>query len=137
MMANNIALLLLRVWDVSSPTVAAGQLGGVWRLTLLSSALQALGVAGVWLLPTSVRDQKERQRGDRSSWWGELWGGGYIVCVCSHMWMYMLTSNVKHTQINTGGVAFVGFVVVAFVWTVTADAYILATGNGEGEAGRN
>ena len=49
----------------------------------------------------------------------------------------MLTSNVKHTQINTGGVAFVGFVVVAFVWTVAADAYILATGNGKGEAGRN
>lgn len=63
---------------------------------------------------------------------GGMGDGG---CVCSHMWMYMLMSHVKHTQINTGGVAFVGFVVVAFVWTVAADVYFLVTGNGE--AGRD
>lgn len=35
---------------------------------------------------------------------------------------------------NTGGVAFVGFVVVAFVWTVAADVYFLVTGKGDAGA---
>lgn len=80
MVANNIALVLLRVWDVSSSTILKGDFSGVWRLTLLTSALQALGVAGVFMLPTSVRHQKERQRTDTSSRWGKFsWVNG---CVC-------------------------------------------------------
>lgn len=81
MMANNISLLLIRIWDVSAPTVAGGGFGGVWRLTLLTSALQALGVAGVFMLPTSVRHQRDRQRRDRSSRWG-AWVCFYVICVC-------------------------------------------------------
>ncbi len=143
MMANNISLLLLRVWDVSAASIAAGAFGGVWRLTLLTSALQALGVVGVVLLPTSVRHQRERQRKDRSSRSGACvgWVGGQCPCdairyaySCSRSTLLLLLPNgLGHpTQKKTGGLAFVGFVVAAFVWTVAADAYVLATGRGEG-----
>ena len=66
-MSNNFSLLLLRVWDVSAATIASGDFAGVWKLTLLTSFIQGMGLLGVWLLPTSVHDQRQRQRTDRTS----------------------------------------------------------------------
>jgi hypothetical protein len=55
-LADSLSTMLLGIWDVSKPTLEAGQLSGLTRLTVLTTVLQTLPMVAVGLLPHSVDD---------------------------------------------------------------------------------
>lgn len=44
-MGSNIGTLLTNLWDVDNASLAAQRFDGVWKLTLLTSMLQPVGLA--------------------------------------------------------------------------------------------
>lgn len=72
---------LVQIWDVSNSTLEAGDFSGMWKLSLVTSLIQPLGLVLVWLLPNNSDDQKRLQASsrDRHSFWGGLFFFGFLV----------------------------------------------------------
>jgi MFS family permease len=63
----NIGTLLTSVWDVSNSTLEAGDFGGVWRLTLLTSCVQVVPLIFVGVLPANKVEQRKLQESNEKS----------------------------------------------------------------------
>merc|ERR1719203_1350047 len=57
-MSDSLSTMLLGIWDVSKDTLLLGDLSGMMKLTILTTALQTFPLFFVWLLPNSVEDLK-------------------------------------------------------------------------------
>jgi hypothetical protein len=68
--AYSIGTALTKVWDVTNPTLKAGQFSGLWRLSVLTSLLQPLPLLLIAFLPGSKDEQKKMKEKNRTSWWG-------------------------------------------------------------------
>lgn len=55
--ANNVGNLLASIWDVSNHAMRTHQFGGLWRLTLLTSAVSVLPLGALALLPKNQQEQ--------------------------------------------------------------------------------
>lgn len=62
--ANSLGDLIGRIWDVSNDAMRALDVGGLWKLTLVTSCLSILPIALVYLLPVNVKYQKEEVDGN-------------------------------------------------------------------------
>lgn len=76
---SDIGTLLTGVWDVGNDALESGKWGGLWRLSLLTSLIQPLGLCLLFLLPRSVEHQKRMQKDDRRSFWGGLAFVSFLV----------------------------------------------------------
>jgi len=65
--ASDIGTLMTGIWDVSNDAIKAGNYSGMWKLTVLTSVLQVLPLALIWLIPGSPAEQKELQKSDEKS----------------------------------------------------------------------
>jgi hypothetical protein len=73
----------------------------------------------------------------RCFWGGVSYSPIWTIETCSYLLGSHTNTSTHHQhmiQTTTGGLAFVGFVVIAFLWTVTADVYFLVTGKSGGES---
>ena len=68
--ASNIGTLMTRIWDVSNEALADGDDTGMWKLTLLTSLLQPVGLAFIWCIPGSIEEQKILQKTQDTNFWG-------------------------------------------------------------------
>ena len=57
--ASNLGNLLSDVWDVSNSSLRDGDVSGLWKLSLLTSALALLPILWLHLLPNSADEQEE------------------------------------------------------------------------------
>jgi hypothetical protein len=57
--ASNLGNLLSDVWDVRNDTLRAGNVSGLWKLSLLTSALAMLPILWLHLLPNNAEEQEE------------------------------------------------------------------------------
>ena len=55
-LSDAISTMLLRIWDVSKPTLANGELSGLTNLTILTTAMQLAPLLFVWMVPHSLED---------------------------------------------------------------------------------
>ena len=60
----NIGTLFYKIWDVSNGAIESGNWDGLWKLSLLTSLLQPLGLLLLCLLPKNSEDQEKLQRSD-------------------------------------------------------------------------
>lgn len=94
---SNIGTLITGIWDVSNESVQSGEWTGLWKLSLLTSLIQPLGLCLLFLLPKSVEHQKAMQKCDKRSFWGGL--GFAVFLVGSWTWtivqslVYMATGS--------------------------------------------
>ena len=72
--AYAISTMLLGIWDVSKETMLSGDLSGMTKLTLLTTALQTAGIFFVKLLPNT----KEELAGLHSGTYSGSKIGGFI-----------------------------------------------------------
>ncbi|KAG5189126.1 Biopterin transport-related protein BT1 [Tribonema minus] len=72
----SIGTLLTHLWDVSNEAFAAGQFGGMWRLTLLTSLIQPLPLVLMGYLPANAEQQRAMQGNKESYRWG---GTAFLV----------------------------------------------------------
>jgi len=73
---SDMGTLMTGLWDVSNEKLAASEWSGLWKLSLLTSLLQPLGLCLLFLLPKDVAHQKAMQKCDRRDWWG---GAGFVT----------------------------------------------------------
>lgn len=73
---SDLGTLMTGIWDVSNTALAAGEWTGLWKLSLLTSLLQPLGLCLLFLLPRDVAHQKAMQKCDKRDWWG---GFGFVT----------------------------------------------------------
>lgn len=64
---NSLGTLFGRIWDVSNGALRRGDLGGLWRLTVLTSCLSPLPLLLLPLLPADTAQQKAMRDGSRKS----------------------------------------------------------------------
>ncbi|CAM9292061.1 unnamed protein product [Choristocarpus tenellus] len=57
-------------WNVSNSVLIAGDISGMWRLTLLTSLIQVVPLGLIKLLPSSMQQQKAWQESSDSNKWG-------------------------------------------------------------------
>lgn len=57
--ASNLGNLLAGVWDVSNGSLRQGNVSGLWKLSLLTSALALLPIMWLHLLPNDAEEQEE------------------------------------------------------------------------------
>jgi hypothetical protein len=57
--ASNLGNLLSDVWDVRNDTLRTGDISGLWKLSLLTSALALLPILWLHLLPNNAEEQEE------------------------------------------------------------------------------
>ena len=70
-LSSLIGTLLTNIWDVSNDTLSAGNFDGMINLTILTSCLQVLPIALVYLLPDTKEEQIAlRDGGDKSRFAG-------------------------------------------------------------------
>lgn len=91
--------LLTRVWDVSNGAMGRGDYSGLWKLTVLTSGLQLLGLLPVRLLPSGRRAQAKRgpgggeegteEEGEQSS----VYGGLGLVTFLLVTWAWTLIES--------------------------------------------
>ena len=55
-LSDALSTMLLRIWDVSKPTLASGELSGLTNLTILTTAMQLAPLLFVWMIPHSLED---------------------------------------------------------------------------------
>ena len=67
---SNIGTLMTGIWDVSNDALTAGDDAGMWKLTLLTSLLQPIGLVFIWCIPASIEEQKVLQKTQDTNWWG-------------------------------------------------------------------
>lgn len=73
---SDIGTLMAGVWDVGNQAIESGDWSGIWKLTLLTSLIQPLGLCLLFLLPRDVAHQKAMQKCDKRSFWG---GAGFLT----------------------------------------------------------
>ena len=61
-MGSNIGTLITDVWDVSNHALLRGDYTGLWKLTLLTSMLQLVGLGLIFLLPRDSAEQRAMQK---------------------------------------------------------------------------
>jgi hypothetical protein len=59
LLAPAISTLMLGIWDVSEEALEEGNLGGMFRLTILTSLLQISAILFVGMLPRNVKDLED------------------------------------------------------------------------------
>lgn len=64
---NSLGTLFGRIWDVSNGALHRGELGGLWRLTVLTSCLSPLPLLLLPLLPADTAQQKAMRDSSRKS----------------------------------------------------------------------
>lgn len=64
---NSLGTLFARIWDVSNAALERGDLGGLWKLTVLTSCLSPLPLLLLPLLPADVEQHKAMRDGSRAS----------------------------------------------------------------------
>jgi len=69
---SNIGTLFTEIWDVSNHAIETGDWSGLWKLSLLTSLLQPLGLVLLFLLPKDAEDQEKLQKSDHRNFWGGL-----------------------------------------------------------------
>jgi hypothetical protein len=57
--ASNLGNLLSGIWDVSNASLRAGNVDGLWKLSLLTSGLAMLPILWLHLLPNNAEEQEE------------------------------------------------------------------------------
>jgi hypothetical protein len=84
--------MLLPIWDVSKGTLEAGQLSGLFKLTVLTTTIQASPIALVsWMLP----DGRDELRAlDAKPFSGSPWGGAAFLLVLLVSMAYTLAVTV-------------------------------------------
>lgn len=65
--ASNLGNLLADVWDVRNDTLRSGDVSGLWKLSLLTSALAMLPILWLHLLPNSADEQEELAKSKEKS----------------------------------------------------------------------
>jgi hypothetical protein len=80
---GSVSTLLTRIWDVSNATIAAQHFGGLWRLSLLTSFIQPMGLFLIFLLPRSVEEMTTTQKSDQRS----AWGGALFLAFIAGAWL--------------------------------------------------
>ena len=80
---SDIGTLMTGVWDVSNESLQKGEWTGLWKLSLLTSLIQPLGLCLLWLLPRDVAHQKKMQRCDKRNFWGGLGFVTFLVVAWS------------------------------------------------------
>jgi hypothetical protein len=68
-LAFDISTALTVLWDVSSETIAAGDYGGIWRLTLLCGLIGPVPLVLLGLIPKNKVDQRNLQTDESRHWW--------------------------------------------------------------------
>jgi hypothetical protein len=68
--AYDIGSTFTYIWDVSNDTISAGDYTGVLYLTILTSCLQVVPLALIWVLPDSREEQRILRDSGERSWWG-------------------------------------------------------------------
>ena len=70
------------IWDVDNETIKRGDFTGVLNLAILTSVLQIVPLALVWMLPDTKKEQKELlEGGEKSALWGGILLGVAIFCL--------------------------------------------------------
>lgn len=64
---NSLGTLFASLWDVSNAALRRGELGGLWKLTVLTSCLSPLPLLLLPLLPADAAQQKAMRQGSRAS----------------------------------------------------------------------
>ena len=77
-LSSSISTLLLSIWDVSKETLLSGELSGMIKLTILTTALQTSGLLFVKLLPNRKEDLIEMQK---DSYSGNRIGGFIFLTI--------------------------------------------------------
>jgi len=89
-MSSNLGNYLASIWDVSNQAMRAGDIDGLWRLTLLTSCLSLLPLALLDLLPHTKREQEELGRSQERS----VVGGVCFLCVLGASVLYSFYSAI-------------------------------------------
>lgn len=76
---SDIGTLLTSLWDVSNTAMEKGDWTGLWKLSLLTSLIQPLGLLLLFLLPRDVAHQKAMQKCDKRNFWGGLGFVSFLV----------------------------------------------------------
>ena len=53
-LSDALSTMLLRIWDVSKPTLANGDLDGLKSLTIATALIQTVPVLFIWMVPGSL-----------------------------------------------------------------------------------
>lgn len=94
--ASSMGVLLSHIWDVSNAALLAGDVDGLWRLTVLTSLLAPLPLLGVRLLP---RGQPEQEHLSVEKERSALGGMAFLVTLAGAMSFVLVqaTSVLLHT----------------------------------------
>jgi hypothetical protein len=64
---NSLGSLFGKIWDVGNDALRRGELGGLWKLTVLTSSLSPLPLLLLPLLPADTAQQQAMREGSRAS----------------------------------------------------------------------
>lgn len=78
--AYDIGSALTYIFDVSNHSLRQGDFSGILYLTLLTSFLQVVPLALVWILPDSRHEQRILRDSGVRSWWGGMGLVSVIIC---------------------------------------------------------
>jgi len=67
------------IWDVSNESIKAHDWDGLWKLSLLTSLLQPVGLVLLRLLPKNTEEQEKMQKSDQRNFWGGLCFAGFLI----------------------------------------------------------
>jgi len=82
--------VLLGIWDVSKETMASGDLSGMIKLTLFTTALQSSGLLFITLLPNTIDELKSLQTDSLS---GSKVGGSIFLAITILSVIYVISVN--------------------------------------------
>jgi hypothetical protein len=88
--AGNISTLLADLWDVSNSTITGKDYEGVWKLSLLTSLLQPVGLLLVFLLPRNNEEMKTMQKSDHRN----RWGGAALLIFIAGAWLWTMVETI-------------------------------------------
>ena len=88
LLASSLSTLLLGLWDVSKTALEANSLGGMVKLTVLTTAIQSFPILFLGFLPRNVEDMRTLKSGRKSHLGGSIFLGVVAVSV-----LWALTNN--------------------------------------------
>jgi hypothetical protein len=90
-LSSAISTVMLGIWDVSKETMIKGDLSGMIKLSVLTTALQTSGLLFVRLLPRTKEDLKRLHEGVNS---GSSIGGSIFLIIILGSLVYSITVSI-------------------------------------------
>jgi len=95
--SSNLGNLFANIWDVSNDAMEAHDVSGLWKLSLLTSALSIIPLSLLFLLPRSAEEQDELSKSKVRS----KLGGGIFLTVLFGSLLWTVITAIMHVNDNS------------------------------------